>query len=466
MPRVTHGVAENFVVENDLQIDAVEKASRAPTSVEVRRSTLRSSTTWMLAGNILLMGMRWAIVPLLAKFTTTATVGQFGWAVAVCLPTITFCRFGLRILQTTDARDEITFSDYLGFSILSTLVALAIIGGLAAFNGYNAQTMILVLAVGIWNAVESISDAFAGLFQRRERMDLVAKSYILQALAMGALVTLALATTQEMLLAIAALIAAGVLRLVTFELPLAKRLLRASVPGFVPGNTRLPHSSPLTIWPRLSWQGFKRIVVFGAPLAVVTLLMAYMTSVPRYILKDALGDAPLGIFVALFALANVQTMITLSVSQSLSSRLAISYVKKHLVEFRRLVLKASLFAATLGILGLIISLGCGKWLLAVIYKPEYAAEISTFQILLLAGMVAALGNIVGTAVTSMRRFYAQVPLHFLKLVILYFGCRWGVDYYGLEGVAWAIVAASAFGVIGNAWLVIRRLSATVANDKV
>ena len=103
-------------------------------------------------------------------------VGQFGWAIAFCLPTITICRFGLRILLTTDSQDEFGFGTYLTFGFLGALVGLAAVMLMVAVQGYELSAVLLLMAVAVWNSIESVSDVFTGLFLRRERMDYVAKA--------------------------------------------------------------------------------------------------------------------------------------------------------------------------------------------------------------------------------------------------------------------------------------------------
>src|SRR5205085_491149 len=104
-------------------------------------------------------------------------------AIAICIPTITICRWGGRVLLATDARDNAKFGDYLGFTLIGSMIGMAVVAGMVfvrpplnAEQGPNLYLIGLVMIVSLWNSLESISDIFTALFQRHERMDFIAKS--------------------------------------------------------------------------------------------------------------------------------------------------------------------------------------------------------------------------------------------------------------------------------------------------
>src|SRR5262249_47623803 len=150
----------------------------------------------------------------------------------------------------------------------------------------------LVIAIALWNSVESISDLFGGLFQRLERMEYVGKANLVQLAPMCIAMILSMTLTHSMLWGAYGLVLAALVRLLGYEIPVTAKLLRENPKhsGQKVGRTFLPLQRSSVI----------RFLQLGTPLAIVTFLMAFTGSVPRYLIKDELSDARVGVYVALW----------------------------------------------------------------------------------------------------------------------------------------------------------------------
>ncbi len=142
--------------------------------------TLRQNFSWTLAGNVVYAGCQWGMLVVLAKLGNPVMVGQFALGLAVTAPVIMFASLQLRPVQATDARREYEFGHYLGLRLVTTLLALLVIASISLTAGYRRETAMVVLAVGLAKAFESVSDVFYGLLQQAERMDRIAISMMLK----------------------------------------------------------------------------------------------------------------------------------------------------------------------------------------------------------------------------------------------------------------------------------------------
>ncbi|HTQ40749.1 MAG TPA: hypothetical protein VMJ32_17135 [Pirellulales bacterium] len=426
----------------------------------------RANAVWMLLGTGLYSAARAMVVIIIAKLSSKelsqTLVGQYGWAFAFCIPTVMFCRFALRTLQATDARNEIRFNEFFCFALLSTSLGLAIVAGMTVVNGPDRGTAALIALVALWNSIESLSELYSGLFQRYERIDIIAAAYFLQAVLMCLLMALGFGLTHNLLWGVGGLVVASVIRLACFEMPWAARLISAHAPAGVAGDPGLRIWQ--TLRPQWSWPAVRRLLAMGTPLTTVLAIIAFTTSVPRYILKDDLGEARLGVYVALLSLASAQNLIVGAVAQSMYSRLAILYVQQQRATLLRLTLKTITLSLAVGLPGIVIAAVAGKLILSLIYTPAYAADVDVFVILMLAAMIDGIGQVLGTAITSMRRFVVQVPVHVVRLAIIYFGCVWAVPRFGLPGVAWVVVVANVVGILcfaGLCWWGFRQIDRAI-----
>jgi O-antigen/teichoic acid export membrane protein len=413
---------------------APEVPGGAQTVSRFAAKSIRANAIWMLSGNTIYAASRWFVLVMVAKLGSQEMLGQYSWALAFALPTVTICRFGVRTLVATDARRELPIGDYLGFALGGSLIGFAIVIGLAITERSDQQTMILLTLVAIWNSLESISDVFAGLFTRDERMDLYAKALMLQAASICVLLSVGLVLGKGLSWGVAGLVIAAAIRLVAYEWPVAKRHCSSESINSTASSAHLV--------PTLHWTAIRHIFSMGIWLAIVMYILALTDAVPRYVIKDRLGDARLGAFAALSSVTVAVNLLVLSVCQSMSSRLAVLFVTNERAEFSRLCLRAIGLALLVGLLGLIVAFFFGRQILALAFKPEYSADIAAFLVILLSTVILNVGSIVGTAITSMRRLAIVVPIQLLRLSIIYFGSLLVIDRYGLVGVAWVMVAAA------------------------
>ena len=143
--------------------------------VLVPSSGVRLNLIWMAAGSAMQAASGWLSVVVLAKLGSPNVVGSYALAVAIVVPTIALLNLQLRENMVTDARASRPFSDYYRLRLITVTVALFAISllGLVALDG--AFSWGLLAAVTVGKLAEAVSDIVYGVFQKRERLDLVAK---------------------------------------------------------------------------------------------------------------------------------------------------------------------------------------------------------------------------------------------------------------------------------------------------
>ena len=141
---------------------------------------LRHSLSWSFVGNATYVAAQWAMLVVLAKIGTPQMVGQFALALAITAPVIMFSNLELRAVQATDAIQRFRFGDYLVLRLVATTLALLVILLIVLIMGYQGETALTILVVGVAKAFESASDLFYGLFLQHEHVDRMAKSLLIK----------------------------------------------------------------------------------------------------------------------------------------------------------------------------------------------------------------------------------------------------------------------------------------------
>lgn len=404
----------------------------------LRPLSLRSNFAWTLVGTGVYGLSQWGMLIALAKLGSPELVGRFALGLALCAPVVMLTNLQLRTVQATDARQEYSFGDYLSLRVITTTLALGLILTLTLLGGYRAETTLVILAVGAAKSVESFSDIIYGLWQRNERLDLIAVSMMLKGPASLAALWAVMRATGNLLWAALALALVWAAILLTYDLANARRSLRLQSWRSAPFR-RARHRLPT----------LRRLVWLAAPLGVVGLLDSLGFNLPRYFLQHTLGEAALGHFAALAYLMVAGNMVAMALSQSAAPLLAKRYVED-VVLFKRLIWGLLRFGLALGVGGVLVTALFGRPLLSLLYRSEYAAHSEALVWIMIAAGIGYLARFLVCSMTAARYFRAQAPLYAASTLVCAAACHWLVPRYGLLGAAWATGATTLSLLLGAA----------------
>ncbi len=351
---------------------------------------IRRNFSWLLMGNGAFSLAQWARVAVLAKLATPALVGQYALALALVSPVFMLTNLQLSAVEATDARNRYTFADFATLRLLCSGLALLLIATLAFFLHWNPSLRLLVLVLTLGLAVDSLCDICGGLQQKQERMDRLGISLLLRAVLSLGFFAMLFRQTHSILAAVATLPVVSAVVLLTWDLAMARRVLRNA--------------------PLLAWQGRRlgRLALFSFPLGLIMMLISLNVSIPRYALMRNSGSAELGIFASLSYVVMALSLVVNGLGQSVSPRLSRFYAQGEVRRFRDLMLRLCAIGALLGLCSLTVAALFGRPLLAFVYRPEYAAHVNVFLVLSATSGVAAVASFLGFGITAAHVFRYQV----------------------------------------------------------
>ncbi len=421
-------------------------ADKTATGAAARVLSLRANFSWTFAGNVVYSGCQWAMLVALTKLGSQAMAGQFVLGLAVTAPVLMLTNLQLRAVQATDARRDYRFGHYLGLRFLTTPLALLIIAALTFLSGYGKDKALIILAVGLAKAFESISDVFYGLLQQHERMDRIAMSMIMKGLFSLAALAGVLYLTHSVLWSTLALAAVWALVLVGYDVRNGAHILQGAVERGMSPPRRTPRGmslqrhvlSPLWDAPRLT-----KLALLALPVGLVMMLISLSANIPRYFVDHDLGDKQLGIFGALAYVLVAGTTVTDALGQAVSPRLSRYYAGGDMAAFRALLLKLLGVGAALGLAGVAVAILTGHAILTLLYRPDYARHADVLVWLLVASGVGYLASFLGYAITAARRFKVQVPISVVVVVVMAVGAAFVIPAHGLVGAAWVTLLGAA-----------------------
>jgi O-antigen/teichoic acid export membrane protein len=434
-PEVTLGVP--------LRSPRVSASKAAREHYAVPGLSLRSNFAWVLSGNFVFAFCQWGMIVALAKMGSTTMVGQFSLGLAIATPILMFSNFDLRSIQATDSRREYRFSEYLRLRIVMTLAGLLVIAAIAWLGHYERRTAMIILAIGLAKAVETLSDIHYGLFQLNGRLDQTGRSMMLRGIVSVAALGAGLYLSRDVLWGCILLALAWLVVLLFFDIRHGRPLVADGERAIEATHT----GAPRRLW---------RLAGIALPMGLVTAIISLNLHMPRYFIHAHMGDHELGVFSALAYATIAITLVGDSLANCAIPRLSRLYADRRMVAFRSLLLTLLAAGSGLGLAGLALVQGFGKRLLRIFYSPEYAAYSHVFLLLVIAAAIHFSASMLTSGITSARFFRIQVPMYLLVTASTAFGCARWVPSMGLAGGALAVIAGAVVRLLLAA-LVVRYL---------
>lgn len=423
--------------------------------------SLRRGAAYVLLGNGVFNACRLVAAPvLLAKFTSAAVLGQYETGMALAAPFVLLCSLELRSVFVADTRGEFSLRTYEWVRAIGLVVAASVVLAIAActtgLGDSAAMAVVLVGACGLRFAYQ-YAELYWGVYQRHERLDLLARSNALRGLIMLAAfgVAIPLAVTWSDGSGERGVEGAAVAVAVTF----CGWLLVAWLQDRRWAQAHTPAAPP----PR--WSELVALARCALPLGIVAALISLCENAPRWVIRaDSDGLRSLGKFAALAAIPMAAHFVVIQVALASSNRLALRY-RDDPRAFLRL---------GLGLIAISLALGAAVfaavWLagptgLRILYSPEYAVYFESFVVLVAGQCIILPASVLGYILTQMRWFWPQVVVHGIVLGGTMTAAWLLIPESPVRGGAWTMVVRACLQTVlyaGCFWIGVRRMPPTHA----
>jgi O-antigen/teichoic acid export membrane protein len=401
--------------------------------------SLKKNVLNMLIGNLIYSLSQWGIIMVLAKLGSPKMVGGFTLGLAVTAPIILIFDLQLRSVIATDSKNEFSFRDYLTLKSFTSFIALLVLISVIIAGSYRGQTAFVIFLVGIAKLVESMIELHYGLYQKHERMDMIAKSLFIRGIGSLLIIAILISFAHNLLIATAGFALSWLLILLIREMPKAKRMQSGL-------------SSPLKL------KAVKKLFLTSLPLGLVMMMISLYTNIPRYVIQHVIGTEAVGYFSALFYIVTAGNLVISAVGQTISPRLATHYSNKEYSYFSNLLSKFILFGFIYGLFGTLLTFLIGKQVLGIIYTHDYMKYHILFILLMIAGTFMYAGSFLGFALTAMRKFSIQPILSTIWVISTIVLSVVLIPAFGLTGAAVVAIISTAIQSLTLAGAVIWYLS--------
>lgn len=406
--------------------------SKRPAQLSVKANML-----WNSLGSMTYLACQWLITIVVVRLSSGyEDAGLLSLAMSVVGIFGTFANYKMGTYQISDISRENTLGEYMGFRCLT------LAGSFAACMAYAWLTcasyaLITVALFYCFKAVGLIIDILHGEDQINRRMDYIGKSFMLQGVSTLAAFTVVYVLTQDLNIAIVAMLVAAIGVLVLFDIPHCHRFTRVIV--------------------SLSAKKALFFLCTSLPAVIASVAASAIFTIPKQYLAVVSGDAALGIYASVAAPALVIQMGAQYLYGPLLDIFPRLFFEGDSKGFVKLLGKT-----VLGIIGvtvvcaLILEL-IGGWALELLFGGSIVPYVYLLQPIFLSTAATAFLWFFGDLLITLRHFWANFAGNvtaFLAVVPLTFLC---VNVWDMNGVSFAGAGACLLGVLMLLFFLVRSI---------
>ncbi len=414
------------------------------------RQRLHHGVVWAAGSQGATMLAQAGIVILLAKLGSASVLGRYALALSIVAPVTLLTRLQLRGLVTTDAQAEYRFGEYLTLQLVTNGVAFAGVLIVLAIVRPGWDDIATTLALTLVKLVENTSGVFLGRLQRSDQWKRITTASVLGA-GFG-LVAFAFTwiSSGNLPLALLAFGATDLLVLLLYEIPAVRRLLRRE------GGAAKP------VWDRARMTD---LALAALPMGGVAALVSLIIQMPRYFVEGFVGTEALGHWAAVMQVTTATALTLQPAGQASLARLAV-YDQTNPVAFRRLFSLLLGAACLLVIVCVAGAYAVGDTVLALIYRPEYAALQPILVLTMMGAIGAHISSVLGFTLTAARRFRAQLILYTFTTLASGIACYLLIPTFGLTGAAYAHIATWLVACLGGGVIFVQHRRSRLADSHI
>lgn len=403
------------------------------------RSTSPTRLGWSLIGNIIYAFSQLGILVLFTRLRGDAEVGKFALGIAISAPVVMFLNMRLRLVISADTSHSRKFQEYLRSRIISAVFVVVIVYTITVGARIHGTSKLVVLAVALAKAIESISDIIYGLILREGRADLLGKSLALRGLGGLGVVGIIVLAGGNVLHATVGLVAAWSSVLVLKDWPTATTLdskWKAYVEiGYLPSSLR----DMTSLWRSMF------------PLAIVAYLGSLTTNVSRYVVQHEMGDSALGQYAILAYFAAASMIVAAAIGQPFLRKLGVAANAQNSDAFQEVMKRLYVIALVLGSTCVAGAMIAGRLVLGAVYGSVYEYLDSVLVLVMVGGLLSNLALYHWYALIAMEKYTIQIAIGIVSIAVILVSSLMLIPHYGLIGAASADIIGIAVNLVGSIW---------------
>ena len=346
------------------------------------KNITRKNVTWNMVGSVAYAALSVLLLMVVTRIIGEEQAGVFSIAFTTGQLMLTLGLYNMHPFQATDIREEYTFQDYFTTRCITcgAMILLSVV--YIALSGYTFEKSLIVFLLCLYKMFDGMSDVFEGQFQQKGRLYIAGKAMTFRSALSGIVFCVVIYLTKSLIVACVALVVAGILGFVIFEVAVSHGMFRISF-------SRSKKNVKWLLWVCL-------------PLCLSSFMSNYVVNSPKYSIDRLMTETHQAHYGMIFMPAYAINLCSGFIFKPLLTTMAKQWEQQKYQAFRKMIIKLLLSIA--GITA--VALGIGWFLGIPVLSWFYATDLSDYQwpfmIILLGGGISAINVLLFYALTVMR----------------------------------------------------------------
>jgi|GEM_PF-6739650 len=375
-------------------------------------------------------------------------LGTYGTALKLTDPFLVFAGLNLRSLYVADVLKGFDLEDYIGTRFITFIVSLILIIFWAKIiMPSDSEIVIFSVVFAAGNVFDGIADTYCGIYQKKQRLDLLALSQIFRGvLSLGLFCVFFFGFHHSLILGIGGSSLASLITLLGFDFIVASFLETRKWLHFV--------------LPKFNFKKIVGVIYKAGPLTFSVFLDSFTLAYPMTMVASIMGmraNTPLQTYNYLINFGQIfVTGIVLTISPKFGE-----FVNS---DQRESYFKLLKWAATLIFVGSTLLTAMAYFLggifIKILFRKTFVVEPDLFALIMIGGALRYGTTLVGIALTSAKWLNGQVLWALPSFIAVLLTGSLLVKSDGLYGAAYATIIATGlkFGIgcvilysLGDRW---------------
>lgn len=374
------------------------------------------------AGSAVYFACQWFLIILIVRMADYAEAGVFSLATSITASPVFIALYGMRNYQVSDINGEYSNATYFISRILSSILAFFVCMAMVFAGGYDLYKSTAVVLYMLFKIIEAFADYYYGLEQRADRLDRSGVSLAIRGAGTLLYFWLSYYALRNLFISLAGMCLISALVLVIYDLPFTRVKC---------GNKKN----------KTNRNDVKKLMVACFPLALAAYLNNLSVMIPRLFLERYYGSEMLGFYSSVASPTSVVHLLATSMFAPLITTLTISYSNGDKKSFLNTIRKFLCAALIVAVVGVVLAMIFGKWVLVLLFNKEIEAYVYLFVPVIIMTELLAMNTCLFSICTVMRVMKEQYVRGILGVISSFAASFILVKKYGAMGVVYASVFA-------------------------
>ena len=408
-----------------------EQKNKPHESLKEEKLSMKKSVMWNTFGSFFYYFCQWIMTVLVVRISGIDDAGILTLCISVSNIWMSLSSFGMHNYQASDTKNKYSFNTYLVSRYITGIVSFLGCVIYILLISYSMKQNICILFYFLYRFSESLEDVYYAAFQKSWHIDIAGKSMIIRGVVSLALFIGILSASKNLSITIAAMAIACTLIVYAYDTVKFKKN------GLIieNGNERANKKIVLAL------------IIECAPLAIFTLLNAFIPMAPRLIMEKILGNYKLGIYGSVATPTVIVQMIATYVFNPFVTLFAEELENNNIKKFRKTFGKVAMYLGIISVIFIAGGLLLGRIGLQILYGAEVAKHTYLLIPLIISSILIAFSWLFGGVLTAQRKFKWLIFGNLLSVATVIPLAYFMELKYDMQGASYAMIMSMGLTVI-------------------